>query len=928
MTRKNKVLIKLTTAVVVMALAYFAMPAAAETNLVANPGFESGVTVPMNWTFVTYNGNTPIWDNASHSGSRSIKISIPGTTDVISGYSKSDLIIAKPLANYTFSAWGKTQGAGGTYLPAVRAVELDANKSWLRQTTIEFRRGTNDWTQKQIDFKTGSDTAYLYVIANIWRGYGIFWVDDVALSLKNSPDNGSIQPGLIAYWDFDENNGTTAYDSSGNGHTGTINGATWASGKLGSALQFDGMDDNVSAGSIASGTSGTMEAWIKPNSYTGSQFVMGGIRSDSADESERYIIFVRGSNCPSGDWGTVVSNGVSVQTACSGQVYNSTNFPSGAWKHIAATYNGSFISFYTDGVQIKTVKQTVSGAGNPQPFSIGQPGAYPWLYFNGNIDEVKIFNRSLSEAEIKAEFDAGSSDSGDTAPPSITLDSPSNGQTVTSSTITVSGSASDNVAISKVEVKVGAGAWQLATGTTSWSTSVTLTSGSNIIAARAIDTLGNIIEASVTVTYTPATPTLMPAPASSPTGNTYYVAKSGNDNNPGTETQPWLTIQKAANTLKSGDTVYIKTGTYKERIYTINSGLPGNYITFAAYPGDAVTIDGNGIPIDSQGYGGGIIIDGKQYIRVSGFKVSNFLIDDSYGVHISRSHHIVIQNNSISNTGSSGIFVYKCAFTNQYIEGNEDIIIEGNDITEANINGNHEGISIIGTTNFVVRNNKVHHVHKEGIDTKVNSAYGKVNKNIVYNTTWHGPGIYIDGHDIEVYQNIVHDFVHGFGVSSEEGTLAENIRIYNNIAYNNNNGYVVSDWLSNGPRRNISIINNVAYANKGNGVYIQSSNIQNIAVRNNILSKNTERQIRLDTSIGVTVDHNLIDGFNSILGTSYVQGDPQFVNPASADFHLLSTSPAIDKGSPTDAPSFDFDGNSRPRGNGYDIGAFEYTLNG
>jgi hypothetical protein len=67
----------------------------------------------------------------------------------------------------------------------VRVTELDANQQWLRQTNLpDFGRGTNDWTQKTVDFKTGPDTSYLYVYANIWNGTGTFWVDDVELKEK------------------------------------------------------------------------------------------------------------------------------------------------------------------------------------------------------------------------------------------------------------------------------------------------------------------------------------------------------------------------------------------------------------------------------------------------------------------------------------------------------------------------------------------------------------------------------------------------------------------------------------------------------------------------------------------------------------------------------------------------------------------------
>ena len=72
----------------------------------------------------------------------------------------------------------------------------------------------------------------------------------------------------------------------------------------------------------------------------------------------------------------------------------------------------------------------------------------------------------------------------------------------------------------------------------------------------------------------------------------YYVAKGGSDSNPGTEEQPWLTIQKAADTLQAGDTVYVKAGTYNETVTPANSGSAGNYITYEAYEGESVIVDG------------------------------------------------------------------------------------------------------------------------------------------------------------------------------------------------------------------------------------------------------------------------------------------------------------------------------------------------
>jgi len=66
---------------------------------------------------------------------------------------------------------------------------------------------------------------------------------------------------------------------------------------------------------------------------------------------------------------------------------------------------------------------------------------------------------------------------------------------------------------------------------------------------------------------------------------TYYVTTNGVDLNPGTEANPWRTIQKAANTLQAGDTVYIKVGTFNGKVTPATSGTAGTYITYRNYAG-------------------------------------------------------------------------------------------------------------------------------------------------------------------------------------------------------------------------------------------------------------------------------------------------------------------------------------------------------
>ena len=76
--------------------------------------------------------------------------------------------------------------------------------------------------------------------------------------------------GLVAYWKFDEGSGTTVSDSSGNGNTGTlVNGPLWTAGRVGNALFFDGIDDNVTvpdSNSLDLSSSFTLSAWVNPAS--------------------------------------------------------------------------------------------------------------------------------------------------------------------------------------------------------------------------------------------------------------------------------------------------------------------------------------------------------------------------------------------------------------------------------------------------------------------------------------------------------------------------------------------------------------------------------------------------------------------------------------------------------------------------------------
>ncbi len=200
---------------------------------------------------------------------------------------------------------------------------------------------------------------------------------------------------LVGYWSFDQGSGAVANDSSGYNDNGAIYGASWTSGKVWSALNFDGLDDYVDCGNDArlDPTHGaTVEAWVKFNQLpSAAGHIMeiaarsgGGTDLDLQIETDNRFKFFIGP-------GTVaVSNTVA---------------EAGRWYHIAGTYEASsYVKIYVDGVLEKTTSTSIIRNTNNNDFCIGQSGYWPGRFLNGTLDEVKIYSRALTDAEVWAEF--------------------------------------------------------------------------------------------------------------------------------------------------------------------------------------------------------------------------------------------------------------------------------------------------------------------------------------------------------------------------------------------------------------------------------------------------------------------------------------------------------------------------------------------
>ncbi|OGU13646.1 MAG: hypothetical protein A2X61_02055 [Ignavibacteria bacterium GWB2_35_12] len=405
----------------------------------------------------------------------------------------------------------------------------------------------------------------------------------------------------------------------------------------------------------------------------------------------------------------------------------------------------------------------------------------------------------------------------------------------------------------------------------------------------------------------------------------YYVSPSGDDNNTGTELLPFKTIQKAADVAVGGDNIYIKEGVYNEHVILKNT--KPDLLIIRSNPGDTAIIDGTGFDV----YWSGIVdIVGQQNIHIEGLRVIN---SNGTGFWCDSSRNITIIANSTYNTASSGIAAWN----------SNSIIIYRNKIDNACSNMSQECLTVAGCDSFETRDNSVSKCYKEGMCFKDGSRNGEVERNIVYDVI-NKLGIYVDAWDkhtfnINVYNNVVHNCNSGVVLASEMGGLLENIWVYNNILYDNK--FLGIDVSYNGddttvkvhPIKDVYIINNTVVNNGqewGGGIANSNRDATNIIVRNNICSNNLSFQIAHEgiNPSNMEIDHNLIWGFRDYpdeeRGTDYVEADPMFTDTTAKNFHIILGSPAIDAGSPTDAPIFDFEYNLRPYGNGFDIGAYEY----
>jgi hypothetical protein len=202
--------------------------------------------------------------------------------------------------------------------------------------------------------------------------------------------------GLAAAFGFDEASGTTATDSSGNGNTGTINGPVRTTpGKFGSALSFDGVNDQVAvadSGSLDLTNGMTLEAWVRPSALTAWRTIL--MKEQTAGLV--YGLYANGdTNRPS----------VHITTNNEKDVRGTAALALNTWTHVAATFDGAVLRFFVNGTQVSTAN--IAGSMTASTGSLRIGGNSIWgEWFGGLIDEVRVYRRALTAAELQTDMNA------------------------------------------------------------------------------------------------------------------------------------------------------------------------------------------------------------------------------------------------------------------------------------------------------------------------------------------------------------------------------------------------------------------------------------------------------------------------------------------------------------------------------------------
>ena len=397
-----------------------------------------------------------------------------------------------------------------------------------------------------------------------------------------------------------------------------------------------------------------------------------------------------------------------------------------------------------------------------------------------------------------------------------------------------------------------------------------------------------------------------------PAGNAYYLSMTGSDQNDGSESAGWKTLQYAMSKLKAGDTLYIMEGVYQQTANISVSGTESATITVAGI--GRVVFDGTNLgsydPIfDTQG---------NDYLRFENIEVNNAR---SLAHITTGSHHIEIENLVTHNT-QFAVWMKDASFVT---------------VRNAFVYQSRNGFRGEGVT---------HDVSFENIE-----VYYSAEDNLSDNGYLNGDGFIFES---DTYNLTFSNIITAFNADAGMDIKGDNVLIENVISYSNTMGLKL--WGVD-----VRVVNALIYASKdqisSSGLYTGAVGINVRSgfskVYNSTVVDNQSRDVKAASGAGLYLENSIVARRDSIgqlksaagpiternvlwyrLGASgpdfaipagSLWADPGFVDWLSGDFRLKSTSTAINKGlMSAGLPAYDLDFNDRVAQDVVDLGAYEY----
>lgn len=301
-----------------------------------------------------------------------------------------------PLPSITIQPVSATITAGQSAIVSVTASGAGLSYQWYEGSSGEATNPIAGATSAS--YATPALTATRSYWVRVTNSAGSVNSNTVIVTV-NPPNNVDIITGLIAYWSFDRDD---ARDDSGNSHSGSPNsGVSFTTGRVGRAAQFNGTSGNIQIPTfnVIPADRRTISLWVRQDTIQRKTQDIISHHSNPSDvdclirstaDGKYDFLWTIGGRAYDGSGGTILDDvGLVEPTA-------------GQWVHLAVTYDGATIRFYSNGNVVRLLPASGNIATSGLPYRIGGYAFDATNPFRGYLDEIRIYNRALSAADIQA----------------------------------------------------------------------------------------------------------------------------------------------------------------------------------------------------------------------------------------------------------------------------------------------------------------------------------------------------------------------------------------------------------------------------------------------------------------------------------------------------------------------------------------------